>query len=261
MASGWVRGAHPIALRGGPMAKTNAYVLDAGLIVQTIERLHARIEARFPGSGLGRVCTDLIEVAKHIAKRAHKLSRPYFAMRLLSVIFVCLWIGLLIYLGKQINWWDVFHHTDVVNFAQSLDSTVNLTLLLGAATWFVWSLEIRLKRRQVFAVLYQLRSMAHIIDMHQLTKDPSVELGNGTITSVSPDHAMSDFELSRYLDYCTEMLSLIAKLAALYTGQTQDSEIIAAANDVEDLTTNLGRKIWQKIMIISNFEKDQPKPA
>jgi hypothetical protein len=57
------------------------------------------------------------------------------------------------------------------------------------------------------------------------------------------------------------MLALIAKLAALYAGQTEDGEIVAAANDVEDLTTNLGRKIWQKIMIISNFEKDQPKTA
>ncbi len=51
------------------------------------------------------------------------------------------------------------------------------------------------------------------------------------------------------------MLALIAKLAALYGGQTRDREIIASVNDVEDLTSNLGRKIWQKIMILSDLDE------
>ncbi len=46
------------------MVKKSTYVLDATLIVQTIERLRARIEARVPASGLGRVCTGLVDVAK-----------------------------------------------------------------------------------------------------------------------------------------------------------------------------------------------------
>jgi hypothetical protein len=66
---------------------------------------------------------------------------------------------------------------------------------------------------------------------------------------------MSEFELSRYLDYCSEMLALIAKLAALYAARTQDETIIEAVNDLEDLTSNLGRKIWQKIMIISQLDE------
>jgi hypothetical protein len=63
--------------------------------------------------------------------------------------------------------------------------------------------------------------------------------------------------LSRYLDYCAEMLSLIAKLAALYAGRMQDREVVAAVNEVEELTSNLGRKIWQKIMIISRLDEAQ----
>jgi hypothetical protein len=66
---------------------------------------------------------------------------------------------------------------------------------------------------------------------------------------------MNEFELSRYLDYCSEMLALIAKLAALYAARTQDETIIEAVNDLEDLTSNLGRKIWQKIMIISQLDE------
>jgi hypothetical protein len=62
---------------------------------------------------------------------------------------------------------------------------------------------------------------------------------------------MSQFELIRYLDYCTEMLSLTGKLAALYMQNMRDPVIIEAVNEIEDLTTGLSRKIWQKIMILN----------
>jgi len=38
--------------------------LDPGLITKTLEALLRRIEERFPGSGLGRVCTDLVTLAR-----------------------------------------------------------------------------------------------------------------------------------------------------------------------------------------------------
>ena len=66
---------------------------------------------------------------------------------------------------------------------------------------------------------------------------------------------MSRFELTRYLDYCAEMLALIGKLAALYAERMRDSVVINAVNDIENLTTGLGRKIWQKITIISALRK------
>jgi len=56
---------------------------------------------------------------------------------------------------------------------------------------------------------------------------------------------------SEYLDYCSEMLSLIGKLAALYVQKFDDPVALAAVNEVEDLTTGLSRKIWQKIMILN----------
>ena len=71
---------------------------------------------------------------------------------------------------------------------------------------------------------------------------------------------MSEFQLSRYLDYCSEMLALIAKLAALYAGQSRDREVIMAVNEVEELTSSLGRKIWQKIMILHQLDERRPCP-
>jgi len=58
-------------------------------------------------------------------------------------------------------------------------------------------------------------------------------------------------EIQRYLDYCSEMLSLSGKIAALYTQSIQDSVVIDTVNELEGLSTNLSRKIWQKIMILN----------
>jgi hypothetical protein len=69
---------------------------------------------------------------------------------------------------------------------------------------------------------------------------------------------MTQFELSRYLDYCTEMLSLCGKVAALYVQNFEDSDSVSAVNDLEDLTSGLTRKIWQKIMIIHTAREQQP---
>ena len=142
--------------------------------------------------------------------------------------------------------------------SQGLDSAVNLLLLAFAAIWFVLTLETRWKRRAVLLRLYELRSFAHVVDMHQLTKDPTVVLSKQR-TSSSPTREMTRFQLTRYLEYCAEMLALIGKLAALYSEYTRDPEIVGAVNDVENLSTDLGRKIWQKITILSDLDESQAK--
>jgi poly-beta-hydroxyalkanoate depolymerase len=69
---------------------------------------------------------------------------------------------------------------------------------------------------------------------------------------------MSAYELTRYLDYCSEMLSLAGKVAALYAQNFPDAVVLAAVNEVETLTTGLSRKIWQKIMILNKLDADTP---
>lgn len=233
---------------------TRAYGLDASEIVKTIERLHARIRDRFPDSGLSQVCAELCETAKTTTARVNELARPNYGLRLLAAAAILLGIAAQIFAAEIIDWRRLFTHADPTVLTQSLDAAVNLLILAFGAIWFVLTLEQRLKRRHVLRDLYGFRALAHVIDMHQLTKDPTVLL-SGHATPSSPQRPMSEFELSRYLDYCTEMLALIAKLAALYTGQIQDEAVIAAVNELEDLTSNLGRKIWQKIMILSQLDE------
>ena len=128
--------------------------------------------------------------------------------------------------------------------------------MLGAALFFLVSLELRLKRTRALQKLHDLRAICHVIDMHQLTKDPSQLLNsNATPTESSPERLLTPFQLSRYLDYCSELLSLIGKQAALYAQSLPDPVVVSAVNDIEILTTGLSRKIWQKIVIIDNAVK------
>ncbi len=228
--------------------------LEAESIVATAERLQHRITERFPNSGLSQVAHDLIDTARETAARVQALAEPDLGLRILAGLVIAAGIGAQIYVAGLLDWGRALSGADALGLTQALDSVVNLLVLAFAALWFVVTLEQRLKRRRTLRELYELRSLAHVIDMHQLTKDPTMML-SGASTPSSPPRRMSEFELSRYLDYCTEMLALISKLAALYAGRSDDPAVIAAVNDLEQLTSNLGGKIWQKIMIISRLDE------
>ncbi len=105
-------------------------------------------------------------------------------------------------------------------------------------------------RERLLAQLHRLRSLAHIVDMHQLTKDPE-RLRPGfrsTLDSVDPHLDRNDLE--RYLDYCSELLSLIGKVAALCAEESQDAVVLDTVSTIETLTTSMSRKIWQKISLL-----------
>jgi hypothetical protein len=232
-----------------------AHMLDAAAVTDTLERLSARIEERFPHASLAQVARDLVATSQATAKRVRGLSRPYVGLQFLILVTLAALVCAQAWLVSQVDWRHLGIHEDAIGISQGLESTVNLLILAGGAIWFLMTSEQRLKRRRTMRSLFELRSFAHVIDMHQLTKDPTVVLGGGTRTKASPERRMSQFELSRYLDYCSEMLALISKLAALYAGATHDDTIVQAVNEVEVLTSNLGRKIWQKIMILSQLDE------
>jgi hypothetical protein len=139
---------------------------------------------------------------------------------------------------------------EIFSVFQGIEAAMNIVVLLGASLFFLTSLELRMKRHRALRDLHVFRSLAHVVDMHQLTKDPSSVGEQGPATASSPRHNMSKFELTRYLDYCSEMLSLINKLAAIYAQNLPDAIVIDAVNDIEELTTSLSSKIWQKITIL-----------
>ena len=56
--------------------------------------------------------------------------------------------------------------------------------------------------------------------------------------------------LTRYLDYCSEMLSIVGKLAALHVQHLDHPNVLDGVTNVESITGSLSAKIWQKIMIL-----------
>ena len=55
-------------------------------------------------------------------------------------------------------------------------------------------------------------------------------------------------------DYCSELLALTSKLAALYAERFNDSVVLQAVDEVEALTSGLSAKIWQKIMVLDAID-------
>ncbi|MTD95186.1 hypothetical protein GIW81_12670 [Hyphomicrobium sp. xq] len=215
-------------------------------IADTLTTLAQRINERFPGSGLLQVCRELIVMAEQTSERADKIARPNVPLIAGVWLLLLLAAGTVVWLlGKAMQ---LEASTELTNVMQGVDAGVSLLIVLGGAAFYLSSLESRWRRRAVLKALHEFRSIAHVIDMHQLTKDPSA-LG-GPRTSSSPDREMTRFELVRYLSYCSEMLSLASKSAAVYAEKIGDPAVVDAVGDIERLTTNLSQKIWQKITLV-----------
>jgi hypothetical protein len=227
--------------------------LDPAHIIKTITRVKTGIDERFPDAGLGKVCAELIEVARYTAARAAQLAAPTWPLRIAVGVLIVLGVAAQIAAARYLHVERV--QTDI-GLLQSLEAAVNLLILFGGAVWFLLTLEERLKRQRALDELHKLRSLAHVIDMHQLSKDPTILMDE----TRGPN--MRRFDLTRYLDHCAEMLSLIGKLSALYAERMRDSVVIEAVTEIENLTSDLSRKIWQKISIIGAFEeRTDPRPS
>lgn len=226
------------------------YTLDPAKIEATVVQLERRIDQRFPSSGLSRVCQQLRVISEHACERSLKIARPNIGLRivigLLCVVVVCgavfTLIGL-VGLGKPIG------IDDFAELVQAIESGINDVIYIAVAIFFLVTLETRFKRRRALEAIHELRAIAHVIDMHQLTKDPEGIMSPDSAPAGPPQRTMTRFELNRYLDFCSEMLSLVGKLAAVYVQHFDDSVVLEAATEVEDLTTGLSQKIWQKIML------------
>ena len=229
------------------MSATN---LDPDQIITTVRTLRNRIDERFPNAGLVTVCEHLLSIAEQARKRSIEIGRPMYRIRLLSTIIILVFLAGLIGI---INFVRIPNQPlPATEIIQVVDAAFGALVLIGATFIFLFTLEIRWKRARALKAIHELRSLVHIIDMHQLTKDPERVLNreHSQDTHSSPKRTMNRFQLNRYLDYCSEMLAFCGKIAALYVENFPDTQAVSAVNDLENLTTGLGRKIWQKIMIL-----------
>ena len=83
--------------------------------------------------------------------------------------------------------------------------------------------------------------------------DPRLNaITRATTTASSPPRTMTRLELARYLDYCSELLAITSKLAALHLQSMNDPVVLDSVNGIQGLTVGLSGKIWQKIMILDS---------
>lgn len=226
--------------------------LRAADVHATAERLVLRIGARFPTRNLGKVAERLAAVAADVeqATRPPRWVRPLRigSLVLIVALVVVTLASLVALLGELLG------TGSTLTWLQAVETGVNDIVFVGLAVAFLWLLPSHLERRRILAELHRLRSLAHVIDMHQLTKDPERFSAAFRPTSESVDVAMTPIQMATYLDYCSELLSLVAKTAALYAERTTDPAVLAIISDIENLTNGMSRKIWQKLALL-------PRPA
>ena len=232
--------------------------LDHPRILSTLTRLRERITERFPDSGLSRVAGELLTLSTEVAAFVEYAQRPRWPIRLGASAAIIAMAAVVLFVVGSLKLSPGIER--VADLLQAVDAALSSLVFLGATAFFLLTLETRLKRRKALAILHQLRSVAHVVDMHQLTKDPERILSPQLDTASSPARSMTGPELGRYLDYCSELLSVISKLAALHVQYFNDPVTLAAVNDIESLTTGLSSKIWQKINLLESARRSASFP-
>lgn len=237
-----------------PPSSSRFQRLDGAAVRRSAAILQHRIATRFPDRSLWEVCGEVVGLVDEITAGSGISRRRVRLARLLSrlaVLAVVLFLGGAVALAAA----EVFaapRAMGPLDLLPLLETLINDLVFGGIAVFFLLRVPERMERARVLRVLHRLRSLAHVIDMHQLTKVPErLERGSREDGGLDLDRT----ELTRYLDFCTEMLSLVGKSAALYAEDTTDGDVLDAVGGIETLTSDMARKVWQKIGIIQQQEQ------
>jgi len=226
--------------------------LEAEYVADTVGRLEKRIRARFPDRRLGNVAAELGATVPQVQDGFERSKARRAQVRLFSRV-ASLLIVLAVLVALVLALRDVVTQGTENSFdwVPLVESVVNDGVFAAIAVFFLWAMPDRLERRTLLDLLHRLRSLAHVVDMHQLDKDPEQVRSDYQPTSVSPERRIMDAEeLHHYFDYCSELVSLIAKTAALCAERTSDAVVLTTVSEIETLAAQLSQKIWQKISLL-----------
>lgn len=147
--------------------------LDPKLILETAERLEGRVAERFPDAGLRGVAAELVSLSRDLAKAAKALEAPIWWLR--GLIIAAFVVGALMFLfvGTILPLGRISGNHDAFQSVQGIEASLNMIILAVLGFLALIRSEERIKRKRVFRQLHGLRSLIHVIDMHQLTKDPA----------------------------------------------------------------------------------------
>ena len=226
--------------------------LRAEPVLETVRRLEGRIAARFPERGLLGVAGELADLVSDVQEDAAYIRGRLRTARLASrALLALLVVGTAVLLVVATR--DAVTDTgpdSSLDWVPLIESAVNDLVFAGLAIYFLFNFPERLERGQLLDLLHRLRSLAHVIDMHQLTKDPERVRATYRASPKSPDVGLDRQQMEAYLDYCSELLSLVGKAAALCAEKSRDSVVLNTVSTLETLTAGMSSEIWQKIQLL-----------
>ena len=223
--------------------------LEPAPVIETARRLCDRVGARFPGRGIQRVAQELASLTEQVADTSADTRRRSRLVRAGSrgLIGIVVLVALVAF-GFAVEAAFTEAPDNGLDWLPLIESAVNDLVFVAIAVVVLHSVPERVQRTDLLAKLHRLRSLAHIIDMHQLTKEP--ESLRDAFEDADGD--MTPEQVEYYLEYCTELLSLVAKAAALCAEESQDDVVLNTVSTIETLTMGMSRKVWQKITVLGD---------
>jgi hypothetical protein len=227
--------------------------VDDGKLLETANLVQRRINEAFPGSSLSEIAKEVVTMTDEAVPVARSIRQPNWWLRggliLLPIVLVlAVWLA---FRGEQAAPGD---HPPTMSerILKAMDATKGGAVYICALFVFLFTLEVRWKRWTAFKAVHVLRGMAHLIDMHQLVRDPQ-KLRSPDANDKSSWTAEG---MDRYLRHSIELLALVSKIAHLYVQGLADSGAHAAVDGCESLITGLSQKIWQKRVILDRMQSD-----
>ena len=157
-----------------PAASDGYERLDPNAVQATVDRLVMRITRRFPDRHLGLVASQLSSLVREVTAQGSADRRRNrvvgWACRVAALLVVGVAVSAIVLAIK-----DALPDSSGIRGFQwlsVLESGIADLVYASIAVYFLTVLPNRLTRRRLLALLHRLRSLAHVVDMHQLTKDP-----------------------------------------------------------------------------------------
>jgi hypothetical protein len=220
--------------------------IDPTKLIHTVSKMADRVEEQFPASGLAAVANEVAAVAEGTVARVAEIKRPRIGLRIAVGVMV-----LLVLSGPLLFSFVLSFSEEVTNlgdFLEATDAGLHMLLVLAGGIFFLVGMENRMRRNQALDAIAEFRSLAHLVDLHQINKDPGLD-------SLKPPEddkrtVRSDEALASYLDFSGDLLSIVGKLAAYYAQNLSDRVVLDAVNEIETLTSSLSNKLWLKILVL-----------
>jgi hypothetical protein len=220
-------------------------------LAETCAKLARRIHVSFPGRGIDDHARCLVERVNSIVEEGRRAVEAPMWLTRLSAIGGVTAITLLVLVSVLC----VRHVGDIDNlptYLSSLDAFFTVLAATVAGGLTMRSIRHRVEQTRALKKLDELRGVAHVTDLLQIAKSPTLLLYSDPSTGSEVEDIR---QMTEYLSYGAELQSLTAKVAAVYGRWCSDAAVHAAIDGIERLCTDLERKSLQKVLLLEQIHQ------